>query len=168
MYWLITPALHRCSLYEQFTLEHYDEVYNVNVRGLIDMTHASLVLLKESKGNIINIASIVADDPFQNMVIYSSTKGAVVTLTKGLAKELAEHGIRVNAVSPGSIETPLFDKMDLTEEEQKGMGESITKMLPLGRFGVPDEIATTVAFLASDKASYITGAQYKVDSGIAA
>ena len=154
--------------FEQVTLEHYDHVYNVNVRGLVDMTQSSLNLLKESKGNIINIASIVADDPFTNLLIYSSSKGAVITLTKGLAKELAEHGIRVNAVSPGPIETPLFDKMDLNEKEQEGMGESIKEMVPLGRFGVPDEIATTVAFLASEKASYITGAQYKVDGGIAA
>jgi NAD(P)-dependent dehydrogenase (short-subunit alcohol dehydrogenase family) len=154
--------------FEQFTLEHYDKLYNVNVRGLIDMTHTSLSLLKESKGNIINITSIVADAPFPNFVIYSSTKGAVITLTKGWAKELAEHGIRVNAVSPGPIETPLFDKMDLSEEEQQGMGESIAQMVPMGRFGIPDEIAATVAFLASDKASYITGAQYKVDGGIAA
>jgi NAD(P)-dependent dehydrogenase (short-subunit alcohol dehydrogenase family) len=154
--------------FEQVTLEHYDKVYNVNVRGLIDMTQASLSLLKENKGNIINISSIVADDPFPGFSIYSSSKGAVITFSKGLAKELAGYGIRVNAVSPGPIETPLFNKMGLSEEEQKGMGESIQQMVPLGRFGTPDEIATTVAFLASDKASYITGAQYKVDGGIAA
>jgi NAD(P)-dependent dehydrogenase (short-subunit alcohol dehydrogenase family) len=154
--------------FEQVTLEHYDEVYNVNVRGLIDMTQASLSLLKENKGNIINISSIVADDPFPGFSIYSSSKGAVITLSKVLAKELAEYGIRVNAVSPGPIETPLFNKMGLSEEEQKDMGESIQQMVPLGRFGTSDEIATTVAFLASDKASYVTGAQYKVDGGIAA
>jgi NAD(P)-dependent dehydrogenase (short-subunit alcohol dehydrogenase family) len=154
--------------FEQITLDHYDDIFNINVRGLIDMTLTSLPLLKESKGNIINIASIVADDPFSGFSIYSASKGAVITLTKGLAKELAEYGIRVNAISPGPIATPLFDKMDLSEQEQEGMGESIKEMVPLGRFGTPEEVATAVAFLASDKASYVTGAQYKVDGGIAA
>ena len=154
--------------FEEISLQHYDDIFNINVRGLIDMTQASLPLLKESKGNIINIASIVADDPFAGFTIYSASKGAVITLTKGLAKELSGFGIRVNAVSPGPIATPLFDKMGLSEEEQSGMGESIQDMVPLGRFGTPDEIATAVAFLASEKATYVTGAQYKVDGGIAA
>jgi NAD(P)-dependent dehydrogenase (short-subunit alcohol dehydrogenase family) len=154
--------------FEQITMEHYDDIFNINVRGLVDMTHASLPLLKESKGNIINIASIVADDPFPGFVIYSASKGAVITITKGLAKELAEFGIRVNAISPGPIETPLFNKMGMNEEEQQGMGEKISAMVPLARFGTSEEVATAVAFLASDKASYVTGAQYKVDGGIAA
>ncbi len=154
--------------FEQITMEHYDDIFNINVRGLIDVTLTSLPLLKESKGNIINTASIVADDPFAGFSIYSASKGAVITLTKGLAKEFAEYGIRVNAVSPGPIATPLFGKMNLSEQEQEGMGESIKEMVPLGRFGTSEEVAAAVAFLASDKASYVTGAQYKVDGGIAA
>jgi NAD(P)-dependent dehydrogenase (short-subunit alcohol dehydrogenase family) len=154
--------------FEQITMEHYDDIFNINVRGLIDVTLTSLHLLKESKGNIINIASIVADDPFPGFSIYSASKGAVVTLTKGLAKEFAEFGIRVNAISPGPIATPLFNKMNLSEQEQEGMGESIQNMVPLGRFGTSEEVSSAVAYLASDKASYVTGAQYKVDGGIAA
>ncbi len=154
--------------FEQITMEHYDDIFNINVRGLIDMTHTSLSLLKESKGNIINTASIVADDPFPGFSIYSASKGAVITLTKVWAKEFADHGIRVNAVSPGPIATPLFGKMGLSEQEQEGMGESIKGLVPLARFGTPEEVANVVSFLASDKASYVTGAQYKVDGGIAA
>ena len=154
--------------FEQITMEHYDDIFNINVRGLIDVTLTSLPLLKESKGNIVNTASIVADDPFAGFSIYSASKGAVITLTKGLAKEFAEYGIRVNAVSPGPIATPLFGKMNLSEQEQEGMGESIKEMVPLGRFGTSEEVAAAVAFLASEKASYVTGAQYKVDGGIAA
>lgn len=154
--------------FEQITLEHYDQVYNVNVRGLVDMTLNALPLLKESKGNIINISSVAGDKPLSGFVIYSSTKGAVTNLTLGLAKELSEFGIRVNAVSPGPIETPLFDKIGLTEEEMENTSEHMNNMVLLGRFGTADEVATTVAFLASDKASYITGAQYKVDGGYGA
>lgn len=154
--------------FEEITLEHYDKIFNINVRGLIDITQAALPLLKQSKGNIINNASIVADDPFVGLSVYSASKAAVITFTKVLAKEFAEYGIRVNAVSPGPITTPLFNKMELSEVEQEEMGDSIVSLVPLGRFGNPDEIASTVAFLASEKASYITGAQYKVDGGMAA
>ncbi|MCG8379291.1 MAG: SDR family oxidoreductase [Proteobacteria bacterium] len=154
--------------FEKISLDHYDQVYNVNVRGLVDMTLNSLPLLKESKGNIVNISSVVSDRPIPGFTIYSSTKGAVTNLTMGLAKELAPMEIRVNAVSPGPIETPLFDKTGLTEDEMQHMGEQINSMVPLGRFGTADEVATTVAFLASEKAAYITGAQYKVDGGFGA
>ena len=150
------------------TPEHFDHVYNINVRGLVDVTVNALPLLKESKGNIINISSAVSDRPMQGFVIYSSTKGAVTNLSIGLAKELAEFGIRVNAVSPGPIDTPLFDKTGLAEDEMDGVGEKISQMVPLARFGNADEVASIVAFLASDKATYITGAEYRVDGGFAA
>ena len=154
--------------FTELTLEHFDELYNTNVRGLVDITRNALPLLKLSKGNIINISSAVSDRPMQNFVIYSSTKGAVTNLTIGLAKELAEFGIRVNAVSPGPIDTPLFDKTGLSEGEMVGVNEKITDMVPLARFGHADEVARTVVFLASTDAAYITGAEYRVDGGFAA
>ena len=154
--------------FEQFTLDHFDNLYNTNVRGLVDITHKALPLLKKSKGNIINITSVVADKPMPGFLIYSSTKGAVITLTKGLAKELAPFGIRVNAVSPGPIETPLFDKIGMNEKEMENMAGAISQMVPLGRFGTVDEVASVVTYLASEQASYVTGAQYKVDGGFGA
>lgn len=154
--------------FDQITPEHFDDTFNINVRGLVFMTKAVLPLLKESRGNIINITSVVAGDPIPQFLVYSSTKGAVLTFTKGLAKALADDGIRVNAVSPGPIETPFFDKVDMSDEQKAGLGEAINRMVPLGRFGTVDEVADVVAFLASDRASYITGAEYKVDGGFSA
>lgn len=154
--------------FDQVTPEHFDTTFNINVRGLVFMTKAALSLLKETRGNIINITSVVAADPIPQFLVYSSTKGAVLTFTKGLAKALADDGIRVNAVSPGPIETPFFEKVDMSDEQKAGLGQAINQMVPLGRFGSTDEVADIVAFLASDRASYITGAEYKVDGGFAA
>jgi len=154
--------------FEQVTLEHFDTIYNTNVRGLVDMTVNAIPLLKASKGNVINISSVAGDKPLSGIVIYSSTKGAVNTLTRGLAKELALYGIRVNSVSPGPIETPIFNKMGMTGEEIDHMATAISQMVPLKRFGSADEVASVVSYLASDKASYVTGAQYYVDGGYGA
>lgn len=154
--------------FEQVTLEHFDTIYNTNVRGLVDITVNAIPLLKQSKGNIINISSVAGDKPMPGIAIYSSTKGAVNTLTKVLARELAPYGIRVNAVSPGPIETPIFNKMGMNKEEMDNMAKNISQMVPLQRFGTAEEVAGTVAYLASDKASYVTGAQYYVDGGYGA
>lgn len=153
---------------EQVTLEHFDTIYNINVRGLLDMTLNAIPLLKESKGNIVNISSVVGDRPMAGILVYSSSKGAVNTLTKGMARELAPYGVRVNAVCPGPIETPIFDKMGMSREEMDEMAKNISQMVPLNRFGTADEVAGVVAFLASDEAAYISGAQYSIDGGFSA
>ena len=103
-----------------------------------------------------------------NAAVYSATKAAVVALTKAWAKELAPKGIRVNAVSPGPIETPIFGKMGLPEDQLKEMAESIVSTVPLQRFGVPQDIAQAFVYLASDDAAYVTGAQLTVDGGFTA
>jgi NAD(P)-dependent dehydrogenase (short-subunit alcohol dehydrogenase family) len=99
---------------------------------------------------------------------WSASKAAVVALTRSWAQELAADGVRVNVVSPGPIETPIYDKMGLSKEAFDGLAAKVLDLVPSRRFGKPDEVAPVIAFLASRGASYITGAQYTVGGGIEA
>ena len=153
---------------ENSTLEDFDAQFNINVRGLYEMTRQALPLLEKSKGVILSTGSGVAVSPMANAAAYSATKAAVVALTKAWAKELAPKGIRANVVSPGPIETPIFGKMGLPEDQLAGMAEAITAMVPLQRFGVPADIAQAFVYLASEDAAYVTGAQLVVDGGFTA
>ncbi|MDJ0975264.1 MAG: SDR family oxidoreductase [Planctomycetota bacterium] len=151
---------------EAVDLDHYDKIFGINVRGLIDTTIKALPLLRESKGSIINISSIVGNRPMPQFSVYSASKAAVTNLSRAWAKELAPEGVRVNIVSPGPIATPIFDKAGFSQQEQEQMGEMITQLVPMGRFGEAEEVASVVGYLASDAASYVTGAQYTVDGGM--
>jgi NAD(P)-dependent dehydrogenase (short-subunit alcohol dehydrogenase family) len=149
---------------------HVRRTLDVNVIGLIETTRLALPLLRQAKGNIVNVATVVADQPFANMSVYCASKAAVLALTRSWAQELGADGVRVNAVSPGPIETPLFspDKLKMTEAQLQEMAGGILQLVPLKRFGKPDEVAQVIAFLASPAASYVNGAQYTVGGGIEA
>ena len=149
-------------------MSEFDQVFRVNVRGVVDLTKQSLDLLKASKGSVINISSAVANLPLPNMSLYSSSKAAVNSLTRVWGKELAKDGVRVNSVGVGPIETPIYDKAGLSVEEAQAHIDAVTKLIPFGRFGKVEEVASVVAFLASDEASYVTGCDYAVDGGFAA
>ena len=155
---------------EQAGDEHVRRTFDVNVRGLIETTRVALPLLRASRGAIVNLATVVADRPFANMSVYCASKAAVLALTRSWAQELAADGIRVNAVSPGPIETPMFSagKLGITGDQLQQLGSSVLQRVPTGRFGSPDEVAQVIAFLASSAASYVTGAQYSVGGGIEA
>lgn len=148
--------------------EEIQSTFNINVFGIIYMTQVALPLLRASQGNIINISSTVANTPMANMSVYSASKAAVRALTVSWAKELAPDQIRVNTVNVGPIETPIYDKTDLSPEEAKAHHDSVAKNIPLGHFGQPVDIANAVAFLASEDASFVTAADYKVDGGFLA
>lgn len=100
---------------ENQTMEEFDQVFDINVKGVVNLTKQALPLLKESKGNVVNISSAVANNPLANMSVYSSSKAALNTLTIVWAKELAKYGIRVNSVAVGPIETPIYEKTALSE-----------------------------------------------------
>ena len=153
---------------ESVDKDHYDVQFDTNVRGVIKMSQKALPYLEKSSGNIVNIASSVADTPLANASVYSATKAAVVAITKALAKELAPKGIRVNVVSPGPIETPIFGKMGIPEDQLNEMAKGMKSMIPLQRFGKSEEVADAVMYLSASTASFVTGAQLLVDGGFTA
>jgi len=150
--------------------EHVRRTWATNVDGLIETTRAALPLLRASKGAIVNLSTIIADQPFANMSVYCASKAAVLALTRSWAQELAPEGIRVNAVSPGPIETPMFsaEKLGITAPALEQLASSVLGLVPLKRFGKPEEVAQVIAFLASSASSYVNGAQYTVGGGIEA
>ena len=151
--------------FEAVTEEHFDGLFNINVRGLFFTVQKALPLLSEGASIILN-ASVVAQSGLRRTSVYSATKAAVRSLGRTLAAELSPRGIRVNVVSPGLIQTPLVDKLGLSKDELEAFGAQIVQQTPLGRPGRPEEIAATAAFLASDDASYFTGADLVADGGM--
>ncbi|WP_197903524.1 SDR family NAD(P)-dependent oxidoreductase [Eikenella glucosivorans] len=147
------------------TLAEFDAVFNINVRAVVDLTTQALPLLKASRGSIVNIGSAVANQPLPNMSVYSASKAALKTLTFVWAKELAKDGIRVNNIAVGPIETPIYEKTELSAEEAQAHKDRVTSLVPLGRFGLPKDISAIVALLVSDEGSFITGADIAVDGG---
>jgi NAD(P)-dependent dehydrogenase (short-subunit alcohol dehydrogenase family) len=156
----------RYSPLGKITEEFYDSIFDINVKGLLFTVQKALPLLTDGASIILN-ASIVASKGFSSNSVYSATKAAVRSFARTWTTDLKDRRIRVNAVSPGSIDTPgLSDLLasSATGEQRKKM---ISTMVPLGRFGTPDEIAKAVVFLASDDSSYVTGTELFVDGGVA-
>ncbi len=132
---------------DELSLEEWKEMIDINLNGAFYCSKEALSYLKQSKGCIVNISSMNAIKGSTRNAHYGTSKAGLIGLTKSLARELAKFGIRVNAVAPGYVMTDLI----------KGREEELAKDVPLGRIAKPEEIANVVSFLASDKASYITG-----------
>lgn len=150
----------------EITEELYDSIFNINVKGLLFTVQKALALLCDG-GSIILNASIVASKGLASNSVYSATKAAVRSFARTWTTDLKSRRIRVNAVSPGPIDTPGLSQLLASSEVGQQRKETIFTGVPLGRLGTPDEIAKAVVFLASDDASYITGIELFVDGGIA-
>ncbi|MBI1758954.1 MAG: SDR family oxidoreductase [Actinobacteria bacterium] len=145
----------------------YDELFDINVKGQFFTLQKILHLLGEGSSVIFN-SSVFATKGAPNWSVYSATKGALVSLARSLAIELAPRKIRVNSISPGPIETPALSKAGLPADQMDQVKEGFAGMVPMQRFGSDDEVARAVAFLASSAASYITGSNLVVDGGFGA
>ncbi|KAM3916526.1 3-oxoacyl-[acyl-carrier-protein] reductase FabG-like [Leptodactylus fuscus] len=150
---------------ENTTLQSYDEVMKVNTRSLFYLTQLAIPHLIKTKGNIVNVSSLAGLRAFPGALAYCMSKSAVDQLTRCAALELASNQVRVNAVCPGVIVTELQRRAGLDEEQYTQFLESSQHSHPLGRAGTVEEVARTIAFLASDAASFITGVTLPVDGG---
>jgi NAD(P)-dependent dehydrogenase (short-subunit alcohol dehydrogenase family) len=142
----------------------YDEFFDVNVKGHVFTLQKVLPLLGNGS-SVVFTSALGAHRGVPSWSIYSATKGALLSLTRALAVELAPRGIRVNAVTPGPIDTPAFGKLGLPAAALSGFRDRVGKNVPLGRFGSDEEVARVVAFLASSAASFMTGAEIVIDGG---
>lgn len=155
----------QASPIEEVDEKHFDTQFNINVKGLFFSVQKALPLIKEG-GSIILNASIAGRLGEPNFSVYSATKAAVRSFARCWTQDLKNRKIRVNAISPGPIETPIFGKLGLSEAQVNDFKTHIQSDMPLGRMGKPEEIANAVLFLASDDSSFITGIDLCVDGGL--
>ncbi len=145
----------------KMTIQEWQKVIDIDLTGVFNCAKASLSLIAQNQGKIVNLSSVVGQRGNFGQTNYAAAKAGIIGFTKSLAKEVGKFGVTVNAIAPGFIETRLTENLP---EELKIM---IKKLTSLGRFGKPEEVADLVVFLASDKANFITGAVINIDGGLA-
>jgi NAD(P)-dependent dehydrogenase (short-subunit alcohol dehydrogenase family) len=151
---------------EEISEEHFDNIFEINVKGLVFTVQKALPIFQDG-GSIILNASIGSSKGFEETSVYSATKAAVRSFARTWTTDLKYRKIRVNAISPGPIDTPIFSNLLQNEEQSEQFKKNIVNTVPMGRMGSPDEIAKAVSFLASNDSSYITGIELFVDGGLA-
>jgi NAD(P)-dependent dehydrogenase (short-subunit alcohol dehydrogenase family) len=149
------------------TEQNFDKTFGTNVRGLLFTVQKALPLISDG-GAIVMISSIAAFKGIPNYTSYSATKAAVRSFVRTWTAELKDRGIRLNAISPGAIDTPIIDAQSATKEGADAIRASFKAATPLSRLGRPEEIAAAALFLASDEGSYVAGADLVVDGGLSA
>jgi NAD(P)-dependent dehydrogenase (short-subunit alcohol dehydrogenase family) len=161
----INAGIGKFAPIEAVTEEHYDEQFNINVKGAYFTIQAVLPLIKDG-GSIILNTSINAHMGMATTSVYSATKAALLTLARTLSSELLPRRIRVNAISPGPVTTPILNKTGLTDEQVGNVKAGIQSQVPLGRFGDAAEIAKVATFFASDDSTFVLGAELIADGGM--
>lgn len=151
--------------YEETSLAQWDALMNVNVRSLFYLSQQAIPHLIESQGNIVNVSSVAGLRAFPGILAYCVSKAAVDQLTRCLALEVADKGVRVNAVNPGVVVTNLHLEAGMAEENYAAFLERSQTTHPLGRVGRPEEVADLIYFLASPQAGWITGTTVSIDGG---
>ena len=146
--------------------DHFDTIFNINVKGLLFTVQKALPLFQNG-GSIILNASINGSKGFEGSSVYSATKAAIRSIVRSWTVDLKHRKIRVNAISPGPIDTPITNSIVQSEEQGKQLKTMLMSSIPMGRMGNPDEVAKTVSFLASDDSSFVTGIELFVDGGMA-
>jgi NAD(P)-dependent dehydrogenase (short-subunit alcohol dehydrogenase family) len=149
----------------QISEDMFDHQMGINFKGAVFTIEKFLPIMNDG-ASIINLSSINAYTGMPNTAIYAASKAALNSYTRTAATELAPRNIRINSVNPGPVETPIFGKTGMPENQLNDFAQAIQSRVPLKRFGKPEEIAHLVVFLASDDATFITGGEYNIDGGI--
>jgi len=152
--------------FEKVTSELFDRVIAINLRAPLLLTQALVSRFPSTGGAIVNISSVHADHAFPNAIPYACTKAGLVALTRNLALELAPRRIRVNAVCPGYVDTPMWDEWLRTSSDPEELARQTTALHPLGRRGQPQDVASAVAYLAGSQSAWVTGTCLVVDGGL--
>jgi NAD(P)-dependent dehydrogenase (short-subunit alcohol dehydrogenase family) len=151
---------------EEISEAHFDKTFSVNVKGLLFTVQKAIPLFKDG-GSIVLNSSIAASKGVEGFSVYSASKAAVRSFARTWTVDLRHHKIRVNAISPGPIDTQAFSDLMQNEQQSRQLKKDIVSNVPLRRMGTPDEVAKVVTFLASDESSYVTGIELFVDGGAA-
>jgi NAD(P)-dependent dehydrogenase (short-subunit alcohol dehydrogenase family) len=147
--------------------EQWDEVMGVNLRGAWNAAHAAIPnLLETGGGTIVNVSSVQALASQQNVLAYTVSKHGLIGLTRSMAMDFAKDNIRVNAVCPGTVDTPMLKAAAALDPNPQSVYDACKAMHPIGRIAQPEEIAEVVAFLAHESSSFVTGAVWTVDGGL--
>ncbi|SDB35799.1 SDR family NAD(P)-dependent oxidoreductase [Bauldia litoralis] len=159
-------GIQRYGTVESTTESEWDEVIDVNLKSVYLVCHHAIPHLRKTRGAIVNMASVQSFATQRGVAAYTTGKHALIGLTRSMALDFAEYGVRVNAVAPGSVDTPMLRWAISLDENPQALTEAIRDMHPLGRIADPKEIAETVCFLASPKASFVTGSTLIADGGL--
>jgi len=162
---VVNAGAYRPAAIADTTPEFFDHMSDVNFRGAFFTVQRALPLLADG-ASVIFITSTINESGVPGLTVYAATKAALRSLVRGFAAELHPHGIRVNAISPGIIDTPIFDRLDKSDAEVARLKAGLGSQVPMGRLGTPAEVAAAAVFLASDRASYITGIELPVSGGL--